>query len=281
MIEDHFPEFYKKVNTYSMAWQRRFLRSQQVQLLSLIAAAFVAGVGGPGWLAVVAFVIATFAHLYRFISRADEKWWNGRAGAESAKTLGWRYVMGGLPFPTEIIDADVQFSARVSDIAKKVADYVPTSTGRAHLGPEMKTLRSSDLQKRVSTYQIERIQDQMGWYEGKSTFNDGRSRWWSWVIVAIQALGLSLAVLALVFAWPINFLGLFTAVAAAGAAWVATKQHATLARSYAVASHELADIDAQITATATWTEDDWAQFVNESEEAISREHTSWRASRGI
>jgi hypothetical protein len=62
---------------------------------------------------------------------------------------------------------------------------------------------------------------------------------------------------------------------------MAVKQYQTLARSYAVASAELGAIDVKITGNPAWEEAAWASFVNEAEEAISREHVSWRASRAV
>jgi len=48
-----------------------------------------------------------------------------------------------------------------------------------------------------------------------------------------------------------------------------------------VARNELWAIDAEVSHKHWDDEDEWATFVNESEEAISREHTLWRASRGV
>jgi hypothetical protein len=97
----------------------------------------------------------------------------------------------------------------------------------------------------------------------------------------VQGLGLVLGIIGLSFAWPLDVIGILTAIAASSAAWVAVKQHEVLARAYSVASNELASIDTQINARSDWTEGDWAKFVSNAEEAVSREHTSWRASRGV
>jgi hypothetical protein len=35
----------------------------------------------------------------------------------------------------------------------------------------------------------------------------------------------------------------------------------------------------EVRSEKAWVEADWASFVSEAEEAISREHVSWRASR--
>jgi len=69
---------------------------------------------------------------------------------------------------------------------------------------------------------------------------------------------------------------LASALVGAGAAWVQTKQHQNLASAYEVASQELAVIGAH----GDWASEEpaWAHFVDQAEEAISREHTTWRAS---
>jgi hypothetical protein len=59
--------------------------------------------------------------------------------------------------------------------------------------------------------------------------------------------------------------------------WLQTKQHSNLIESYSVAAQELAAIKAQISPQDT--EEAWARFVKEAEEAISREHILWKASR--
>ena len=75
----------------------------------------------------------------------------------------------------------------------------------------------------------------------------------------------------------VDLLGLASAVVAGGAAWVQAKQHQTLATAYAVTSQELSTISGQVDWAST--EQEWAHFVDQAEEAISREHTLWRASR--
>lgn len=281
MIEATFPNLYHKMDAESAKWQKRYLRTEATQLAALIAAAAVGAGGGPGYLVVIAFVVGLSATIYRHVSRADEKWWNGRAGAESAKTLSWRYVVGGSPFGIGENGAEELFARRLLEVAREVAKSVGASTSGTHISEEMSVLRRSDISTRVAAYRVERIDGQIQWYEGKSTFNDGRARWWAWGVSSVQGVGLCLAVLALVYEWPFSFVGFLTAVLAASAAWIAVKQHSVLARSYAVASNELALIGVEIDARQPWSEPDWALYVDDAEEAISREHTSWRATRGL
>lgn len=96
------------------------------------------------------------------------------------------------------------------------------------------------------------------------------------MLAVVEAIGLVCAVLKVVQLVDIDLAGVAGALAAAGVAWLQTRQHHQLASAYAVAAQELADIASR----AHWpeTEAEWAHFVDEAEEAISREHTLWWAS---
>jgi len=75
----------------------------------------------------------------------------------------------------------------------------------------------------------------------------------------------------------IDILPVVAAVVAGATAYVQTKQHEALASAYTVANLELADIAELLPAVAD--EKHWARFVDEAENAISREHTMWKARR--
>ena len=281
MIEDGFPEFFKKSDAHSLLWQARYLRSERAQLVCLLLAALCANFGRGGLvLVVLLFVVAVGSNIFRLVSKADQKWWNGRAGAESAKTVSWRYVVGGAPFSLDQPMVDQLLAQRLSELATKVADMVPVAVGTSAVTSDMRTLRAEPLSRRVEEYQRHRVKDQMEWYCSKSEFNEQRGQYWSWLAILAQVVGMGLGIVGLVQHLDFDFVGLLSAAAAAAVAWSAVKQHEVLARSYAVASNELGIIDAQIS-DSTWDEEGWAAFVNEAEEAISREHTSWRASRAV
>lgn len=70
--------------------------------------------------------------------------------------------------------------------------------------------------------------------------------------------------------------GLMAAIIAAGGAWVGVKQFAPLAAAYSIAAMELA---IQADKLKNIPESDWPVVAADAEEAISREHTMWIASR--
>lgn len=281
MIEEGFPEFYRRADAESVRWQARYLWSERVQLVALVITTGIAALSGPPVSVVLFFGLALVAQIYRLVLRADEKWWNGRAGAESTKTASWLFVVGGEPFDISNAQADLEFSARITGVAKDVARLIPVPTGDAHVTPEMRSVRARPLSERITVYQHDRIRGQCSWYASKSDFNRKRSTAWSSAGVAASGLALGFGIAAAVYDWSLDAVGLFAAAGASIAAWIAVKQYQVLARSYAVASAELSEIDVQIQSRENWTESEWASFVNAAEEAISREHTSWRASRAV
>jgi hypothetical protein len=82
------------------------------------------------------------------------------------------------------------------------------------------------------------------------------------------------------FGWiSFDLLGFLAASAGGAMAWIEGKQHRNLATAYGIASQELASIASELAMLNS--EERWAAFVGQAEEAISREHTLWRASRGM
>ncbi len=222
------------------------------------------------------------AEVYLLTVRPDRQWYDSRAAAESAKTLAWRYLVGGQPFAKDQAtdrEADRLLLGRFAEITDGLRGFapVPVSDGGHQITPAMRTIRGLPLDDRRSRYFAGRIRDQQAWYAGRAVWNERRSSQWSVTLASLEAVGLVAAALKAAGAVGFDLPGIIGALAAGGVAWFQTKQHQTLANAYAIAAQELADIASR----EDWpvTEADWARFVDEAEEAISREHTLWCASR--
>ena len=77
----------------------------------------------------------------------------------------------------------------------------------------------------------------------------------------------------------LNPTGLTTTAIAVLMTWVQVKQYKNLAESYGITTTELSLIEDTIPNITT--NEQFSNFVAESETAISREHTLWRARRTI
>jgi SMODS and SLOG-associating 2TM effector domain 3/SMODS and SLOG-associating 2TM effector domain 1 len=289
VADSEFPPLYQAADKNSLDGQRRFLNATRLRLVMLVVAAGfglfswrrswgdLAGIGGA-----VAFVVALLAELYLLQARPDRLWYDGRAVAESAKTLTWRYLVGGSPFGRkEATDREAErllldrFRQITGDL--RGAHLVPVSGDSEQLSPALRAIRALPLEERRELYRSERIGGQQAWYARSARRNERRATQWSLVLTGLEALGLAGGVLKATGAVQLDLLGFGGALVAAGAAWVQAKQHQNLANAYGVASQELSAIGGQIDWTSS--EQEWAHFVDQAEEAISREHTLWRASR--
>jgi SMODS and SLOG-associating 2TM effector domain 3/SMODS and SLOG-associating 2TM effector domain 1 len=286
--ESDFPALYHAADRNSLDGQRRFLTATRLRLVMLVVAAvfgLVTWRGGRADLAAVvagaAFAVALAAELYLLRRRPDRLWYDGRAAAESARTLTWRYLVGGNPFGlTEVSEEEAErlLLHRFRQVAAELrgAHLVPISDAVDQIGPALRRVRSLPLEERRALYRSGRIEAQHAWYRTKARWNERRATQWSLVLTGLEVLGLGGAVLKAMGTFRFDLLGLASALVGAGAAWVQTKQHQNLASAYEVASQELAVIGAH----GDWASDEpaWAHFVDQAEEAISREHTTWRAS---
>jgi hypothetical protein len=95
-------------------------------------------------------------------------------------------------------------------------------------------------------------------------------------LIAAEISALILAALRVFGGWDVDLAGFMGALIAAGSAWIAVKQYSTLGSAYSVAAKELA---IQADKLRTVSEDEWPLVAADAEEAISREHTMWLASR--
>jgi hypothetical protein len=236
-----------------------------------------------GALAATCFTAALIVEIYLLARKPERTWYEGRAAAESAKTLSWRYMMGAVPFNVAMPPAEAEklFLRRLEEVLEVLKDIelVVDNTSDEQITGAMQEVRSSLLSERKARYEEQRVREQQDWYARKAQWNRRRAESWTIAMVTIEALGLSAAMLKAVGTIEGDILGLAGAIIAAMAAWLQTKQHRTLATAYAVTSLELASVRSRIKHQAD--EEDWAVFVSDAEEAFSREHTLWKASRGV
>lgn len=290
MPEFALPPLHDDASESSLSAQRRFLRATQVQLWSLLLGAFGGVVTlksgdteiGPV-LALVGFTVALAVRAYLFGTQQARAWYQGRAAAESVKTLAWRYAVGGHPFIATLPEpeADQLFVDRCRDVLEELRTLDVGASGPDQITSEMRALRAQPLEQRKRAYESGRLEDQRSWYSGKAAWNRQRRVAWQLALVAFEIVGLLGAIARIADLVDINLLGLAAASAAAATAWLQTQQHEQLAAAYALTAQELAGVKSLVRHNPDDDDESWAIFVQDAEESISREHTMWRASRGV
>lgn len=277
-LESHFPAAYGASGDASAAAQNAFMRSTVVRLVALSLAGILAEIEHvvAHWAVVAVFVAAVAVELHLLIQRPERAWYSARAGAESVKSLAWRYSVRGAPFAGD--DADALFAQRLREVLDDLADVKFRGASFEQLTGEMRNTRNRPLVDRKQIYEEQRLLQQHGWYSTRRSENERRATIWIVVLVVLEGGAVVAALLRALGYVDFDLFGVVGAVAASAAAWLQTRQHQNLAAAYDQAARDLSVVHIGLAAANDAVS--WAQFVDDAENAMSREHTTWRARRG-
>jgi hypothetical protein len=282
------PGLFQAADEASLSGQARYLRASRLRLALLV----VAGTCGvlslhvapvsfdvAALAAAVALVGAALVEVWLLAEHPEQTWYDGRALAESAKTLAWRFAAAGAPFAKEGDEGGAE-RAFISQL-RQLLDDAPKTSIEASAAPAvseaMRLLRQSTFEIRKKTYLGERIAEQQEWYSRKADWNTSRAQRWTVGLVVTELLGVVAAIFRGLGTINVDLAGVAATMVGTGVAWLSIKQHYSLGRAYAFAANELSIVYSNLELVDD--EKVWAAAVADAEEAISREHTMWRASR--
>ncbi|MFB7664164.1 DUF4231 domain-containing protein [Kitasatospora sp. NPDC056138] len=303
------PELFWTADSSSLQGQRRAVALSRWELLLLVAAAASGSADGRLWAWIAAFAYLCTVVMAAVVSRQNPQglWYEGRAAAESVKTLSWKYAVRAdayQPPPRTLPDAERLYDAQLGGIVgqfgttraipqfervqAELSAWRGPLLGRPAHHPQitetMEALREQPLAVRREVYLRERVQTQRDWYRAKARQCANASRWANLLGIALPLLGLGLAVLRALGYFSYDALGTVSAVAASIAAWAQLRQYRPQAAAYSLAASELAVIEAQLSGLELGSEEAeevWARLARDAEDAISREHTTWQARREV
>jgi SMODS and SLOG-associating 2TM effector domain 1/SMODS and SLOG-associating 2TM effector domain 3 len=234
--------------------------------------------------------IALVLRLWRFGAHPEDRWYEARAIAESAKSVAWRYAVGGRPFDLGKDQAAVDALARqrFREALTVTPNYQPDAqfAEEEQITPTMRALRMQPAEARRETYRIGRIADQRAWYERNAKRNRTLSRRAHLVIIGLEALAVVAALLQALQIVPVNTQAVLTALIGGGIAWTQARRYQDLGASYRLTAEEARKLEESYYKLEGAFQRDpsdatWAQFVDSAEEAFSREHNMWIATRDV
>ncbi len=287
------PGLYQGADAASASAQRIYFRLQRVQLCSLILSGVIGAstplvtVDTAPWIYTSLAILLTFGLLVTWITRSrqdDKVWFDCRAIAESVRTATWRFMMCVPPFHNNE-SPETGFIAVLKEIRearpgclKPLARLV--SSNSAPITEFMRQARGLPFEDRKAFYLESRLRNQRAWYTNKAKENADHAVRWFWVTIVLQFVAVGVAIIQIVIG-PLGFgfVPILTTCAAVVSAWGQMKRHDELTTTYTLAAQELGELEA--IASTVMSESDYPQFVEQTEEAISREHTMWCARRDI
>ncbi|WP_158566740.1 DUF4231 domain-containing protein [Actinomadura craniellae] len=288
MSRSDLPRLYRVASDTSRSGQRATVALTALLLLAGLASAILALAGGrdgPSWHgaadlgAALLFALATLGGAWLGGGEAQRRWYDGRAAAESIKTMSWKYVMRAAPFEDDAT-ADGLFLERMRAILASLQHlrlaHPPPDDPHFTISPAMHALRDAPLEVKRASYIRYRVQDQIDWYQGKARRVEQLARRWRVLTVTLGAAGFAGALLRATGKIDLDALGIAAACLASITAWTQLRQYWPLTAAYRLAVNELLVISTE----SEQVGDDpaqWAAFCERSETAVSREHTMWRA----
>jgi hypothetical protein len=288
VADSEMPQLFQAAGAASLEGQRLHVALTRWRLL-LLSAAAVAGVAswrvGPGEvdvlaaIAVVLFTAALLVELWLWRVRPDKAWYDGRAVAESAKTLAWKFAVGGRPFPASmpVEEAKRTLLDRLDDVRRQFSELELLPVDAPPISRWMLDLRAAQFSSRKEQYIRARIQDQKNWYARKAKLNKRRAKQWRVATVCLELAGAIASLVEIVGDTGLLLAPALAAIAGAAVAWIGMKQHDALGRAYSAAVTDLVSAEGKLELVSKEVE--WMTEVDDAEEAISREHTVWLASR--
>jgi hypothetical protein len=286
------PEPFWTADTASLSGQRQAIRWYvgQITMLIIAAAVGIPTIHAKGLNLSPVFSVLAFIGAYYFWERLREekpqaRWYEGRAAAESVKTLAWKYVVRARPFAGEgdSVPADSAYETQMGEVFQAFRDSPVIPTGiRPAITDEMRKLRRAPLAVRRDLYLQERVRAQRTWYLSRAEQCENETAKWQLLAVAAIIVGGGFALLQIFDVIPWHVLGLFTTMAASVTAWTQLKQFGPLASAYRLAGTELDMIEVQLSRldmARSDAEEVWSRLARDAEDAVSREHTIWRARR--
>ncbi|WP_327074025.1 DUF4231 domain-containing protein [Kitasatospora purpeofusca] len=290
------PELFRATDRASIAGQQETLRWYRGLISMLVVAAVVGSLPGPDdkgaaditpLFSVVAFMVAGYfwARLRR--GNPQARWYEARAAAESVKTLAWKYSVRARPFEGDAESADVDrvYLLQLEDVLRAFEDpaIVPPDAV-AEITPEMRRVRAESLTSRRTLYLRTRVEGQRTWYRSRAESCESQAVTWGLAVAALIIVGAAAAVAQATGALQVHVFGATSAAAASVIAWTQLKQLRPLAAAYQLAARELENVGNQLSdldLRGPDAERGWARLAAEAEDAVSREHTTWRAKRAF
>lgn len=292
MEEKDFPGLYQASDAASMQAQKNYKNIIAYDLVSMIVASALAIYNYQDtepklWMYIISGVLLLVSFTLTLVIRIkkfEDIWYQGRALAESCKTLTWRFIICAESFEVNIEKENVKekFISRLREFSNEFKELNESLNAKTIVLPiitdKMWEVRNLNTLERKDFYIKNRINDQKDWYATKAEFNKKKYSNWFLVIIISQLIAiLSIAYLIKFPESNWNLVGFFTTISASALSWLQLKQHQELKQAYTTAAQELNFIQASFGKVNSDVE--LAEFVLDSENAISREHTLWLAQK--
>lgn len=232
---------------------------------------------------IILIIFSTFLNLYILFFRPEKSWYEGRAIAESVKSLTWKFITNTKPFKLNLNQDEVEtiFVDNLKKIIGQRKDFY-ILIGKEFpndniISNEMIQIRNSSFENRKTFYVDNRIQDQINWYAKSSKKNSSKKNITFSFIIGFQILAVILFCFESTHFVNYSLTSTSLTITSVFLTWLQLKRYQELTDSYGITATELKFIKDK--SKFVIDNNDLEKYVDDSESAISREHTLWLARR--
>lgn len=209
----------------------------------------------------------------------ENSWYKARSLAESVKTIVWKFMMSsGEFFGLDNDTAEKKLKSKLNKIRKdneNIISLFKVSPNIEVITSEMRDIRNHKLSDRIKIYNKERILEQEEWYIKKANYNSEKGNKFNKLSCVIYSIVVVLLILN-IFLPNINLpIDLFLILAVSLTSWSKYKKYNELAIAYKLTIHDISFMKEEYNAFTS--DEDFSTYVEDCENAFSREHTRWYA----
>lgn len=282
---EDYPALYQAADQVSNDTQATYLNLMKWNILLLIIASVFSFLGINSTLmailAAIVFVITIIINIVLMTKNYHDTWYKARSIAESIKTVTWRYLMNAEPFYSRNTrESNEKFTQIVDEILQDTKNITEKFDSKYHamslISDNMNIVLKCSIGDKIKFYISSRIQEQREWYAKKTKYNQTQYKIWFFIMIVLQVIAIVIVLSRI--AYPeMKYLSpeILSVIITGILTWIQLKKYRELAASYSFTAHEIGIIESKATNINTASE--LSSFVQDSENAFSREHTQWIA----
>jgi hypothetical protein len=279
-----YPALFQVADSASINSQKKFFLYLRAYLTFLVIAAFVSYQWPESQLGAIIsasnFLVTIFLLIAMRVEKPDVRWYSCRALAESVKTITWRWMMHANPYQEK--DEEQRINQDLKELLvqnSNLASVFPSVAEAKTITNEMTRIRNMDFEERKEFYIEKRIKDQQQWYLKKSHSHKKSGTLWFIVSIILHAIAIILLLIRIKdyhCQFPIEVIA---TASSALLTWIQAKKYNELTAVYSLTAHEISFIVSE--AVEVNTDEELSNYVVNSENAFSREHTQWYSKKVV
>jgi len=287
MIEfkhEDYPALYQAADKVSNDIQATYMNLMRWNIFLLITAAIFSFIGITSTImaifAAIIFIITIIINVVLMTKNYHDIWYKARSIAESIKTVSWRFMMKAEPFSLTEQENNEKFRNIINKILQGTSNITEKFDAKYHSMPlittNMNKVIKSTIEDKILIYLTYRIQEQRNWYAKKTKYNQFWYKFWFFIMIILQIAAITIVLSRI--AYPeIKYLSpeILSVMITGILTWIQLKKYRELSASYSFTAHEIGIIESKIATVSSSSE--LSRFVQDAENAFSREHTQWVA----